>query len=196
MNTFNIKSPIGWELVIGGEILVFDTPSGARTVAFEVNTTAPCSVWASFQEDMKDAVLVAASDGMFACGIKTGIPLYVEFRSEFGAQMFVKGPASDHRVPSTVEEKYTSLVPQGRRNTEADRMMYMARLNERRRDEILADALAEMKAAIADKPKPKPKAEAKVIDDDDTPPRPKAEPKPKAVETPKPKEEPENGDDE
>lgn len=192
MNTFNIKSPIGWEMLIGGEILVFDTPSGARTVAFEVNTTAPCTVWTSFHEDMEKAVLVAASDGMFTCGIKTAVPIYVEFRSEHGAQMFIKGPAADHRVPSTVEKKYNSVVPQGRRNTEFDRMMYKARLNEKRRDEMLAHTLAEMKAEMKAENARK-RAETKVIDDDDTP---KPEPKPAPAPEPKTKTEEKPNDSE
>ncbi|WP_195822668.1 hypothetical protein [Roseobacter sp. MH60115] len=154
MKIFDIKSPVGWELMLSSDKLAFDCPNGARTVAFTVNSTDQCTVWASFTEDMKDAVLVASCYGIFQCSLSTAIPVYVQFRSEMGAQMYVKGPAASHLVEKTDEEAYTNPIPQGRRNTELDRMMYMAKLNERRRDEMLAETLRQIREDA--KPKPDP----------------------------------------
>lgn len=148
MKTFDIRGIEAWQQVQSGEILEFPAIN-RRQVKLTVNTDGPLSVYVADNADMFGAVLLASVDGDMAEMTYTANGLtYVEFRAPADGQIFVCGSAASHVVPKTDSEKYTSVIPQGRRNTDLDRMMQFMKLNEMRRERQMRDEIAAARAQL------------------------------------------------
>jgi hypothetical protein len=164
MDVFNIKNPLEWDLILNGELIAFENYNGSRSIAFSVNSTGPVDVFVAFNEDMKDRKLLGSSSGLFSCGYSAQSVSYVQIVHKHPETLtYVHGPAASHIVPTTEEPSFVELNPQGRRNSDIDRIMYEMRLNEKRRDMALQSSIDALKAKA---PKASPQPETiEVIDD-------------------------------
>lgn len=147
MTTFNVKSLLAWETVQPNEVLEFEVFSGTRELSLFVVTTNRVDVFASYEEDMSNAKLVASADGQFSFGLTTAIPVYLQFRALDDTDISIKGPTANHIVPKVDEPTFTAPIPHGRRNSDLDRIMRMVKVNEARRDAMLENTLSDLKAA-------------------------------------------------
>lgn len=146
MTTFNLKNPLSWDQLLNGEILKFENFNGARQISFSVNSTQHVEVYVAFNTEMKDRILLGASQGMFECSYSSAVHSYVQVVHKVAeTQVFLRGPAASHIVPSKDDTSYTTVEPLGRRNSDLDRVMYEMRLNEKRRDVALNDTLGRIR---------------------------------------------------
>lgn len=146
MTVFNIKSLLDWSPMAPGDIISFETYGTSRNIAFTVNVTDRVSVYASINEDMSDAVLVGASDGMFDCGFAISAQVYVRFDADPATAIYLRSPAASHVVAKSDEESFTTPTPMGRRNSELDRVMQLVRINEERRNAQLDGEIKALRA--------------------------------------------------
>lgn len=148
MKTYDIRGIEAWSQVQSGEVLEFPAVN-RRQVKLTVNTDGPLSVYVADNADMFGAILLGSLDGdMGEMTYTANGATYVEFRAPADGQIFVCGSAANHVVPKTEAEKYTSVIPQGRRNSDLDRMMQYMKLNEMRRDRQLRDEIAAARAEL------------------------------------------------
>lgn len=159
MQTFNSKSPLNWETVEPNSVLAFDTNGKTRNIALTLIASNRVDVFAAFTEDMQDAKLVASGDETFAIGLTSAVPLYLLFRSLDDTDISLRGPAASHVVEKVDEPTFAQPIPQGRRNSDLDRIMRMVQINEKRRDEAMAATLAEIKQGQQQTPAPAPAPE-------------------------------------
>jgi len=146
MKTFDLRDPRAWTPVIIGEVLSFDAYSKNRQIAGTVNATKPVEMWLSFDGSMSNAILIGAGETNFNFAFTTSIDAHIWFIGDETTEIFMRSPALSHYVVATDEPVHTTVVPRQRRNSDLDRMMYLMRLNENRRDAVLDKAIREVKA--------------------------------------------------
>lgn len=151
MQTFKIKRPSDWEEVAHGDILEIKSPSGARNLKQTINATGPVDVYIADMDEngeLQNQVLVGTSQyGMFAIEVGVMGTRYITYALAEGVKAYILGETADQRRMPTEMPKFTSLEPQGRRNSDLDRMMQYVKLNEKRREATLS---AEIKALRAE----------------------------------------------
>ncbi len=149
MRTFEIKNPADWTHVLAGEVLEMANPAGVRRARLSINTTEKVAVFMANNPDMKDPILVGASDGMFDVVFTAKGMAYVQIKSPKGAIVFVKHHTRDQLHKQVNTERFTNVEQFRRRATEQDRMVHLIKLNEQKRDKMLAKDRAELRAEIA-----------------------------------------------
>jgi len=147
MKTFNTKSPLDWKTIEPNDVLTFETHGRTREIAVGVTCSNRVDVFASYEPDMSNPVLIASSDEQFLIGLTSAIDVHLMFRSLDDTEIAVRGPSATHKVPRKDEPTFAKLIPQGRRNSDLDRIMRMVSLNEKRRDSALQATLDEIKLA-------------------------------------------------
>jgi hypothetical protein len=164
MKTFDVKALSGWSPVQPNEVLAFEAAGESRAVRLMVNAVDKVAVYAADNAEMTGAVLVGASDGLFAVAYTATGESFVRFAFSGKAAVFVQGAAPSHVVQATDDEKYTSIIPPDRRsNSEVQRMMHLMRINEKRREEALSGELAELRRERAAMQAAKEAAAAAVV---------------------------------
>lgn len=170
MKKFDIMNPADWSKVVAGDILEFPVPGTSRKVALDINSTGKVTCYVSHSEDMSDRVLLGSDTGMFTVRFSTRRPAYLEFESDDAAVIYISGASASHVVNKVGEVVFTTVEPQGRRNTDYDRMVMLMRLNEKRREKALEAEIAEIRAerqALAAARQPAPEVIEKEEDTDD-----------------------------
>ncbi|MGK7663607.1 hypothetical protein ACSQ8I_21230 [Marinovum sp. E06] len=158
---FDIKNPADWTHVLAGEVIAFPA-KGQRNVRFSLNSTQEVTVWVADNPDMLDRVLVGRSSGIFECGFSANGETFVQLESNLAPIIYLRSNARTQFMAGGHGEKYTNVIPQGRRNSDLDRMMMIMKLNEKRRDEqqrveidrIRAEFEKQAKAAPTPEPEP------------------------------------------
>lgn len=156
-----------WQKVNAGDVFKFES-NKAKRVEFQVNANSKIEVWASEDEDMKDAVLQGAADDKVAVEFTTLGTVYVQIKAEKNAAVFVNIPDVDQRIEARDVESYVNIEPRVRNNDEFARMMKWVQLNEERRNAALQQERAELAAIKAElsqqksqtEPQPVPEAQS------------------------------------
>jgi len=147
MEVFNIKSVLEWKPLAAGELLEFPVNSNARNVTLMLNTTQRVDVYLAFSDDLEGATLLASSDGLFTVSATIGMDCYIFVDMPEDAKVFYSDNSRSQKVePSPDAVSFTSVIPQGRRNSDLDRIMRLVSVNEERRDRQLKNTLDAMKA--------------------------------------------------
>ena len=137
--------------VVPGEVLEFDAGSRGRDVKLQITATEVVGVWATKLSQPDERKLIASAQGVFKVEVSTDEPLFLEFSGSETVAIFLVGFTRDQRVLSEEKEKFTNIEPRSRRNTNQDRMIMLSKLNEKRRDAILAEQMARLDALTAAK---------------------------------------------
>jgi len=187
---FDIRNPSEWERVQTADIKVFFAPNHKRQVKLTINSVGRTAVYLASDKEMRGRVLVGAGEGMFDIAFTASSTAYLMFENPEGHECFVRGHTADqtvHRDPDL--EILTSVEPRNRRNSDFDRMQMLMKLNEKRRDEQMAETIAKLKAETMHKLEADMEARRKrntretVVESDDTPtPQPTPEPTPAPAE--------------
>ena len=161
MKTFKNGPLAQWKKVKAGDVISFESTK-ARHVRFEVVANSPIEVWAGHKEDASDFVLVGATGDKCRVEYTALGTSYAMIKAEKNSAVYVNVPDVDQRVSPSEKDSHVSIEPRVRNNDEFAKMMHWVKLNERRRDEALAEeraALAAMRAELA------AKATQEVVDD-------------------------------
>lgn len=137
MKVFNLNDVKKWVPLAVGEILEAPCPYATRKVHLRFNVDRPVAVYISDDEAMQIKTLAAYESGMFDVRATISATAYFVVEADPDADVFVQEQVGNQVIPRGNAPSYTTLEPR-RRNSEFDRMMHMVRLNEKRRDEILA----------------------------------------------------------
>lgn len=129
MKRFKLGSLREWEPVGLNEIIMFVASSKGRSIAFQVNASAPVVLWAAENEDMENAVLVAAADGQFSVEMSTRATLYLQVDSAEAAEVFFNMPNLEMQQRACAPS-LTKIEPRRARDPQMDRMMALMRQNE------------------------------------------------------------------
>ena len=160
MKTFKNGPLAQWKKVKAGDVFSFVSKK-ARHVRFEVISNGPIEVWAGHKDDVSDFVLVGATNDKCRVEYTSEATSYAMIKAEKNAQVYVNIPDVDQRVEPSGKDSFVSIEPRTNENSDLQKIMHWVKLNEKRRDEYLAQeraALAAMRADIA------AKAEEVVID--------------------------------
>lgn len=144
MQRFDLKDLSAWQRVELGEVLDFPA-SGQRRVRVQVMASDHVEVRATAPGG--DPVLVGFGAGAFEVAFSCEGTAAVELSGEPGTEVWLSGFAPSHVVERTSDEVFTSVMPQGRRNSDYDRMMFAMRLNEERREAQLGREIESLRAA-------------------------------------------------
>lgn len=137
MQTFKILNPKSWAEVQPGQSLRFGASTGQRVAKVIFNTTGRTAVFMSDTQDTphEEAILVGTGDGLFGVEVAMGEYLYLTFAVEEGSRVFYKTEVGSQARAASQTEAFTSLMPEGRRNSDFDRMVQLMKLNDLRRKE-------------------------------------------------------------
>lgn len=145
MKKIAIQNPSDWEQVGAGEIIEFPA-MGGRTLELRMNTDREVTVHVSGSPNMDGETLVCCERGMFEIAVTVKGTCYLSFVSDPEAEIYINSKAKSQIVAARELPVLTSVEPQGRRNSEFDRMMQYMKLNEMRRDRELAQERAALRA--------------------------------------------------
>jgi hypothetical protein len=151
MKTFKNGPLAQWKKVKAGDVISFESTK-ARHVRFEVVANSPIEVWAGHKDDASDFVLVGATADKCRVEYTAVGTSYAMIKAEKNSSVYVNLPDVDQRVAPSEKDSHVSIEPRVRNNDEFAKMMHFVKLNERRRDEQLAEeraALAALRAELA-----------------------------------------------
>lgn len=151
MKTFKNGPLAQWKKVKAGDVISFESTK-ARHVRFEVVANSPIEVWAGHKDDASDFVLVGATGDKCRVEYTAQGTSYSMIKAEKNSAVYVNVPDVDQRVAPSEKDSHVSIEPRVRNNDEFAKMMHFVKLNERRRDEQLAEeraALAALRAELA-----------------------------------------------
>jgi len=139
-----------WEIIDLGQKISFPA-EGERRVGFDVMASTWCSITAEYvdEDGVVVAVPVAAGRGFMRVEYVVSGPSAIVARSVGECDVAVRGVARSSVVAASDEPSFASAMTGGRRNDEVSRMLYVMKLNEKRREERMAFTIAEMKARSA-----------------------------------------------
>lgn len=151
MSNFNIGALSDWFMVGAGEVLDFSVPeAGFRIVDFDVISNGKVSIHAVSGEA---ATLVAYSDGMFNVRFSTSEQSGVGFHMADDVSCYVRTKFRSQEVPASDEPTFTSIEPRAPSVApEIMRMMQLAKLHARQREQLLLNELAAMREQAAQAP--------------------------------------------
>lgn len=143
MKSFKNGPLRSWTKVKAGEVIAFASTK-PRHVKFEVVANSPVEIWAGSKEDASDFVLVGASDEKIRVEYTAEGTSFAMIKAEKNSAVFVNIPDIDQRVSLEPKDSHVNIEPRVRNNDEFSRMMQWVKLNEKRRDEQLAQERAEL----------------------------------------------------
>ena len=119
MHTFKIKRPSEWEELGHGMVYTATSTAGQRVVKQTINATGPVVVKFSPNADLSTPILVGAMDapGMMSLEVSIGSEGHFIYEMSEGVEAYVLHHTADQRRNASLEASYTSLEPQGRRNS-------------------------------------------------------------------------------
>lgn len=155
---FALDALPAWDPLLPKEAIVFQAEQPRRVrLAFNVN--GPFEVWATYQvnpytqdvdgnlyekpdPETRDVLLASGDRTMEEVTFTTWGETVVRVLADDDTVIFVRHFTADHRVAASDDASYTTPFPRERRNTEFDRMVMWAKLNEKRREAQFQEALA------------------------------------------------------
>lgn len=148
MANFNIGALSEWFVVGAGEVLDFSVPeAGFRVVDFDVIANGPVSIHAVSGEA---ATLVAYGDGLFNVRFSTSEQSGVGFHMAEDVACYVRTKFRSQELAPSDEATFTSIEPRAPAVApEVMRMMQIAKLHARQREQILLNELAAMREQAA-----------------------------------------------
>ncbi|MFV1531180.1 MULTISPECIES: hypothetical protein [unclassified Phaeobacter] len=137
MKQFIIRALYDWQSIAPSEVLELPV-NRKRHVKLEFNVTDKVQVWIASDVDMATAKLLAASDGHFGVEFSADETMYLQVLpaveiSDAPVSIYIKTHVRSHVVHHVEKEAYTNVAPTTRRNSDFDRMMMWAKLNEQSR---------------------------------------------------------------
>lgn len=169
MTNFNMGSLRQWRQIATGELLDFEvTASGPRAVSFDLIADDVVSVSVISSDD---AWLVGHGSGELNIKFATDVPVAVVVNGDPGVNVFIRTFVQTQVIPESLDPTYTSIEPRpAGPSEEIKRLMHLQRLNAARREQMLLDEIAQIRAAseaqlIEPDPALAPAAKAETGDD-------------------------------
>ena len=132
-NHLVIKSPFLYEPVPGNSVLPLECTGKSRTVKLGFNVDGSASVYLSYYDDMREAVLLSRVTGVLDLEFQIDVDSYLSVIPHDKAAVFMMRRDRCQFVEKTTDESFTSLAIRPQRNSELDRMMKFMQLNEANR---------------------------------------------------------------